>query len=46
MKYCNDGDGNVVELVMSVAPALFGTESPDELEHYHRLQKAKQMGLD
>lgn len=46
LKYCNDGDGNVVELVMGVAPALFGTESPAELEHYHRLRQAKQMGLD
>lgn len=42
-KYCNDGDGNVVELVMNVAPALFNTESPAELNHYKRLQQAKQL---
>lgn len=41
--HCNDGDGNIVELIVSVAPALFGTEGPADLEHYHRLQQAKQM---
>lgn len=42
-KYCNDGDGNIVELVMDVAPALFNTESPADLNHYKRLQQAKQI---
>lgn len=46
LKYCDAGDGNVVELVMQVAPALFGTESPDDLEHYRRLEQGKQLGLD
>lgn len=46
LRYCNDGDGNVVELVMCVAPALFGTESPAELEHYNCLRRARQLGLD
>ncbi len=39
--YCDDGDGNVVELVMAVAPALFGTESPDDLEHRRQQEEAK-----
>lgn len=43
LKYCTDGDGNVVELVMDVAPALFGTDSPTELDRYRRLQEAQHL---
>lgn len=39
--YCDDGDGNLVELVMSAAPALIGTCGPDELEHMRRMEEAK-----
>ena len=44
--YTNDGDGNVVELVMAVAPALMDTESPDELDHQKRLEQAREMEQD
>lgn len=41
LKYYNDGDGNVVELVMEAAPALFGIPGPDELEHIRRMRQAR-----
>lgn len=44
--YCDDGDGNVVELVMAVSPALFGTESPDDLEHRRQQEEAKTISFD
>lgn len=44
--YCDDGDGNIVELVMAVAPALTGTESPDDLEHRRRQEEAKTICLN
>jgi len=39
--FCDDGDGNLVELVMSVAPALMDTGCPDDLEHERKLEEAK-----
>ncbi len=39
--YCDDGDGNLVEVVMSAAPALMGTQGPDELDHMRRMDEAK-----
>lgn len=41
LDYCDDGDGNVVETVMSVAPALMDTEGPDNLEHNLQMEEAK-----
>lgn len=41
--YCDDGDGNLVELVMNAAPALMGTQCPDDLEHMRRLEEAKKI---
>lgn len=40
---CDDGDGNLVELVMYAAPALMGTQCPDDLEHLRRLEEAKKI---
>lgn len=42
-RYCSDGDGNIVELVMDVAPAMLGTESPSDLEHYHQMEEAHKL---
>ncbi|MBD5231787.1 MAG: CvpA family protein [Bacteroidales bacterium] len=39
--YCDDGDGNLVEVVMSAAPALMDTCGPDDLEHMRRMEEAK-----
>lgn len=41
--FCDDGDGNLVELVMYAAPALMGTQCPDDLEHMRRLEEAKKI---
>ena len=40
--YCDDDDGNIVELVMDAAPALMGIDGPDELEHQRRMEEAMQ----
>jgi len=40
-RICDDGDGNLVEIVMSAAPALIGIDGPDELEHKRKLEEAK-----
>ncbi|MCM1319970.1 MAG: CvpA family protein [Muribaculaceae bacterium] len=42
-KFCSYGDGNLVELVMEVAPAMLGTESPSDLEHYHQMEEAHKL---
>ena len=39
--YCDDGDGNIVELVMCAAPAVMGIPGPDELDHRRRMEEAK-----
>lgn len=43
LKPCTDGDGNIIELVMAVAPALLNTISPDELEHSIRVEQARSL---
>lgn len=43
LKPCTDGDGNIVELVMGVAPAMLDTESPEELEYAIRIEQARQL---
>ena len=45
-KLCTSGDGNVVELVMNFAPAMFGTEGPDDFEHRQQMEEAKSISLD
>lgn len=43
LKPCTDGDGNIIELVMSVAPALLNTVSPEELEYSIRVEQARRL---
>lgn len=42
-KFCDYGDGNLVELVMNAAPMMLGTESPSDLEHYHQMEEAHKL---
>lgn len=44
-EFCTYGDGNLVELVMEVAPAMLGTESPSDLEHYHQMEEAHKLDV-
>lgn len=39
--FCDDGDGNVVELVMGAAPFVVGVAGPDRLLHERQLDEAK-----
>ncbi|MCM1153023.1 MAG: CvpA family protein [Muribaculum sp.] len=41
LKYAMDGDGNVVELVMDIAPDALGAPGYEELAHRRRLEEAK-----
>lgn len=41
LKYAMDGDGNVVELVMGLAPPALGVPGYEELAHRRRLEEAK-----
>lgn len=43
MKYASDSDGNVVEGVMRMAPALLGCMSFEELAHILQLREAKKI---
>lgn len=45
LKFANDGDGNVVAVVMSVAPAALGVPGCDDLFHARRLEEAKKISL-
>lgn len=38
---CNADDGNIVGAVMSLAPAMLGTQSPDDLNHLKQKEEAK-----
>lgn len=44
--YCDDGDGNMVEVVMAVAPMLLGTPGPDELLHQRQMEEAKAISVN
>lgn len=41
MKYAKTDDGNIVELVMLISPAILGGESVEELAHTLQLEEAK-----
>lgn len=41
MKYAKSDDGNIVEAVMLIAPAILGGESVEELAHTLQLEEAK-----
>lgn len=43
MKYANDSDGNVVQLVMSLAPELLGCRSFEDLFHLMQLRDARRI---
>lgn len=42
----DDNDGNMVELVLDLAPALLGTPSPGDLEHESQLREAKKISFN
>lgn len=46
MKYASQDDGNVVELVMLLAPALTGAFSCHDLAHVIQLDEAKKISLN
>lgn len=46
LKYSSQDDGNVVELVMLISPALTGCEDCQELSHRLQLEKAKTISLN
>lgn len=41
--FCDDGDSNLVEAVMELAPALAGTDGPDELLYRRQQEQARQI---
>lgn len=41
MKYAKTDDGNIVELVMLISPAILGGESVEDLAHTLQLEEAK-----
>lgn len=40
-EYCDADDGNIVGVVMGMAPTLFSTESPDDLLYIKQKEEAK-----
>lgn len=45
LKLCSDGDGNPVEMIMGIAPAVVGYDSPDELMHLRQLEDARKISM-
>lgn len=45
LRLSHEGDGNPVELVMELSPAVFSTPSPDELHHRMQLIEARKISL-
>lgn len=43
LKSVEDGDGNIVGSILSIAPAVLDSESPEELAHQVRLREAKKI---
>lgn len=44
--YCNADDGNVVGVVMGIAPALFSTETPEDLLYIKQKEEAKNISYN
>lgn len=45
LKYATDRDGNVVEAVMILAPAAFGTHDCDDMAHIKQMEEAKSISV-
>ena len=46
MKYASSDDGNVVEVVMMLAPGLLGCRSYEDLYHLLQLREAKKISCN
>lgn len=46
LKSMKSDDGNIVEEVMLLAPAVLGCEGPDELAHRIQLEEAKKISIN